>query len=42
MKVVTTDEVRRIEKAADAGGLFFATMIGVLVGIPIGLETNRL
>jgi len=27
MKVVTTDEMRRIEKAADAGGLSFATMM---------------
>jgi hydroxyethylthiazole kinase-like uncharacterized protein yjeF len=27
MKVVTTDEMRRIEKAADAGGLPFATMM---------------
>jgi len=27
MKLVTTDEMRRIEKAADAGGLSFATMM---------------
>jgi hydroxyethylthiazole kinase-like uncharacterized protein yjeF len=27
MKIVTTDEMRRIEKAADAGGLSFATMM---------------
>ncbi|HID64460.1 MAG TPA: NAD(P)H-hydrate dehydratase [Anaerolineae bacterium] len=27
MKVVTTEEMRRIEKAADAGGLSFATMM---------------
>lgn len=27
MKVVTTDEMRRVEKAADAGGLSFATMM---------------
>ena len=27
MKVVTTDEMRRIEKVADAGGLSFATMM---------------
>ncbi len=27
MKVVTTDEMRRIERAADAGGLSFATMM---------------